>query len=113
MIFRKSDLMEMVSKAVAEDLEYNHVTDASPESDKYEMTELVDIDLAIIGADDEVSTPTDVTSNSTTDSHFAAVTQQNGKNRTNAQFGQMALANTLMEAVEIIKNKIYEDKSGL
>jgi hypothetical protein len=109
MVFKKSDLMETINKAVAEDLEYNHVTDASPEVDKFEMTELVDIDLALIGSDDEVSTPTDVTSNTTTDAHIDAVTQQNGKSRTNAQFGQMALANTLMEAAEAIKNKIFED----
>jgi len=116
MIIKKSDLMETVNKALAEDLEFNHVSDAGPDSDKYEMTEdedsvneLVDIDLALIGSDDEVTTPTDVTSNSTTDSHIDAVTQQNGKNRTNAQFGALALANTLIEAAEAIKNKIFED----
>ncbi len=122
MIIKKSDLIKTVNESLKEDLEFSHVTDASPDADKYEMgsetsiNELVDADLAIIGnGEDEVNTPTDVTSNSTTDFHFSAVAQQNGKDRTNSQFGGLDVANTLIEdeeiaeTAEIIRRNIYEN----
>ena len=32
-------MRELIRKILKEDLEYSHVTDASPESDEYEMSE--------------------------------------------------------------------------
>jgi len=106
MIFKKSDLLKKVNESCK----------CNVNSENF-IKELVDTDLSIIGKDDEVDNPTDVTSNSTTDSHMDAATQQNGKNRTNAQFGALDIANTLIEdenidkSAEIIRRKIYENFS--
>lgn len=91
MILKKSDLMNQVAEQV-------------------KVNELVDIDLSLIGNDDNVDEPTEVTSNSTTDSHVDAVTQMNGKNRTNAQFGALDIANTLIEDSKIdeVVNEMVE-----
>ena len=82
------------------------------------LKELVNKELNIIGNNDDVETPEEVTSNSTTDSHIDATTQQMGKNRTNAVYS-VNLMNTgvlpvleeyeLVEAIERIKNTLTEE----
>lgn len=79
------------------------------------ISEIIDSSLNIIGGDDEATSLIDVTSNSTTDSHIDAVTQQNGKDRFNSVqgVGVTALANVVLEteiddSVNNVKNEIIK-----
>jgi hypothetical protein len=74
------------------------------------INEFINNDLSLIGNKDDIESPTEVKSNSTTDSHFDATTQQNGKDRTNAMFGYLDIANTIVEErVNKIKKEVFEN----
>lgn len=82
------------------------------------LKELVNKDLNLIGNNDDVDSPEEVKSNSTTDSHIDATAQQMGKNRTNALYS-VNLMHTgvlpvleeteLVEAIKRIKNTLNEE----